>query len=417
MQIMADVGGIPGKNCRGFCEYCYFKNVHETKVLGCKNCPPGQIGCPHCTTDTNMKRDYLPPFQVLSSLQNNIFQTQLSPDTMVNITGDGDISCYPQLLELTGSIKQMGLPIHLGYTSGKGFDDVKTIDQLINNNVIETTYTAFATDPELRRRWMHDPTPDVSIDALKRFCESCDVHAASIIIPGVNDGDILHKTCADLESWGAKALILMRFANHHNQGLILNSDPIIPGIEQQNLKEFEQLVQDISKEYNLRVTGTPVCDPELDTPYALAKDKNKEYLEILTPIKAAATIITSKISAPYIRKILENIGAADYVNVIATNQEIACLITPEDLYEIDLEDVKDTVIIPGRCYVHDLVAEEIFRADGKFRLIHRGPDMLTADGEMSGTLTREDVLKQELIAFEDLIELINYMGVPIIDRN
>lgn len=413
MQIMADVGGIPGKNCRGFCEYCYFKKVTQKKVLGCKNCPPGQIGCPHCTTDTNMTRDYFPPYQVLSSLQTNIFQTRLPKDTLVNITGDGDVSCYPHLLELTKGIHDMGLPIHLGYTSGKGIDDVSTVDKLINNGVIETTYTAFSTDEKLREKWMHDPTADVSIQALKRFCESCDVHAASIIIPGVNDGDILAKTCADLESWGAKALILMRFANTANQGLILNNGPIIPGIKEQTLTEFENLVRETAKNYNLRVTGTPVCDPETDAPYALSKDKNKEYLEILTPVRAEATIVTSKISAPYIEKILENLNAADYVNVVSTSQEIACLITEHDLREIDLNEVKDTVIIPGRCYVHDLVAEKIFRSDGKFRLIHRGPDMLTADGEMSGTLSKNDVLKQELMAFEDLIELINYMGVHI----
>lgn len=413
MQIMADVGGIPGKNCRGFCEYCYFKKVTQKKVLGCKNCPPGQIGCPHCTTDTNMTRDYFPPYQVLSSLQTNIFQTRLPKDTLVNITGDGDVSCYPHLLELTKGIRDMGLPIHLGYTSGKGIDDVSTVDKLINNGVIETTYTAFSTDAKLREKWMHDPTADVSIQALKRFCESCDVHAASIIIPGVNDGDILAKTCADLESWGAKALILMRFANTANQGLILNNGPIIPGIKEQTLTEFENLVRETAKNYNLRVTGTPVCDPETDAPYALSKDKNKEYLEILTPVRAEATIVTSKISAPYIEKILENLNAADYVNVVSTSQEIACLITEHDLREIDLNEVKDTVIIPGRCYVHDLVAEKIFRSDGKFRLIHRGPDMLTADGEMSGTLSKNDVLKQELMAFEDLIELINYMGVHI----
>lgn len=413
MQIMADVGGIPGKNCRGFCEYCYFKKVTQKKVLGCKNCPPGQIGCPHCTTDTNMTRDYFPPYQVLSSLQTNIFQTRLPKDTLVNITGDGDVSCYPHLLELTKGIHDMGLPIHLGYTSGKGIDDVSTVDKLINNGVIETTYTAFSTDAKLREKWMHDPTSDVSIQALKRFCESCDVHAASIIIPGVNDGDILAKTCADLESWGAKALILMRFANTANQGLILNNGPIIPGIKEQTLTEFENLVRETAKNYNLRVTGTPVCDPETDAPYALSKDKNKEYLEILTPVRAEATIVTSKISAPYIEKILENLNAADYVNVVSTSQEIACLITEHDLREIDLNEVKDTVIIPGRCYVHDLVAEKIFRSDGKFRLIHRGPDMLTADGEMSGTLSKNDVLKQELMAFEDLIELINYMGVHI----
>lgn len=410
---MADVGGIPGKNCRGFCEYCYFKKVTQKKVLGCKNCPPGQIGCPHCTTDTNMTRDYFPPYQVLSSLQTNIFQTRLPKDTLVNITGDGDVSCYPHLLELTKGIHDMGLPIHLGYTSGKGIDDVSTVDKLINNGVIETTYTAFSTDAKLREKWMHDPTADVSIQALKRFCESCDVHAASIIIPGVNDGDILAKTCADLESWGAKALILMRFANTANQGLILNNGPIIPGIKEQTLTEFENLVRETAKNYNLRVTGTPVCDPETDAPYALSKDKNKEYLEILTPVRAEATIVTSKISAPYIEKILENLNATDYVNVVSTSQEIACLITEHDLREIDLNEVKDTVIIPGRCYVHDLVAEKIFRSDGKFRLIHRGPDMLTADGEMSGTLSKNDVLKQELMAFEDLIELINYMGVHI----
>ena len=410
---MADVGGIPGKNCRGFCEYCYFKKVTQKKVLGCKNCPPGQIGCPHCTTDTNMTRDYFPPYQVLSSLQTNIFQTRLPKDTLVNITGDGDVSCYPHLLELTKGIHDMGLPIHLGYTSGKGIDDVSTVDKLINNGVIETTYTAFSTDAKLREKWMHDPTADVSIQALKRFCESCDVHAASIIIPGVNDGDILAKTCADLESWGVKALILMRFANTANQGLILNNGPIIPGIKEQTLTEFENLVRETAKNYNLRVTGTPVCDPETDAPYALSKDKNKEYLEILTPVRAEATIVTSKISAPYIEKILENLNAADYVNVVSTSQEIACLITEHDLREIDLNEVKDTVIIPGRCYVHDLVAEKIFRSDGKFRLIHRGPDMLTADGEMSGTLSKNDVLKQELMAFEDLIELINYMGVHI----
>ena len=413
MQIMADVGGIPGKNCRGFCEYCYFKTVNEAKILGCKNCPPGQIGCPHCSTDTNMTRDYFPAYQVLSTLQTDIFQTEIPRDTMVNITGDGDVSCYPDLVNLTQGIKDMGLPIHLGYTSGKGIDDANIVDTLINNGVVETTYTAFSTNPDLRKKWMHDPTPEASVEALKRFCESCDVHAASIIIPGVNDGEELARTCENLETWGAKALILMRFANTRNQGLILSQKPIIPGIEQQAIDEFEQLVIDTSKEYNLRVTGTPVCDPETDSPYALAKDKNKEYLEILTPIKAEATIVTGKISAKYITKIIDNLGASEHVNVVATDQEIACLITEQDLREINLEYVKDTVIIPGRCFVHDMVAEEIFRSDGNFRLIHRGPDLLTVDGEMSGTLTKKDVLKQELYAFEDLIELINYMGVKI----
>ncbi|MDO5824944.1 MAG: methyl coenzyme M reductase-arginine methyltransferase Mmp10 [Methanosphaera sp.] len=413
MQIMADVGGIPGKNCRGFCKYCYFKTVTETKVLGCKHCPPGQIGCSHCTTETNMTRDYFPAYQVLSSLQTNIFQTQLPKDTMVNITGDGDVSCYPELLELTRGIHDLGLTTHLGYTSGKGIDDANIVDRLINNGVVETTYTTFSTNPALRKEWMYDPTPEASVEALERFCQSCDVHAASIIIPGVNDGEELARTCEDLESWGAKALILMRFANTRNQGLILSDRPIVPGIVEQDIHEFEQLVKDTAKEYNLKVTGTPLCDPGNDSPYAIAKSKNREYLDILTPVKAEATIITSKISAPYIEKVFDSIGASKHVNVIATQQEIACLITAEDLEQIDLNEVKDTVIIPGRCFVHDMVAEEIFRRDGRFRLIHRGPDMLTYDGEMSGSMTKNDVLKHELISFEDLIELINYMGVRI----
>ena len=50
-----------------------------------------------------------------------------------------------------------------------------------------------------------------------------------------------------------------------------------------------------------------------------------------------------------------------------------------------------------------MVAEEIFRSDGKFRLIHRGPDLLTVDGEMSGTLTKNDVLKHSRFNSESVI--------------
>ena len=45
------------------------------------------------------------------------------------------------------------------------------------------------------------------------------------------------------------------------------------------------------------------------------------------------------------------------------------------------------------------------------RIVARGPEKLSVDGEMSGTLSREDVLKTELIAFQDLIEAINFFGV------
>jgi len=78
---------------------------------------------------------------------------------------------------------------------------------------------------------------------------------------------------------------------------------------------------------------------------------------------------------------------------------------------LDLADLKETVIIPGRAFVHDQRATEILSQDGIDRMVVRGPDKLTVDGEMSGSLTREDVLKKELIAFEDLIEAINFFGV------
>ena len=53
----------------------------------------------------------------------------------------------------------------------------------------------------------------------------------------------LFKTCGDLEEWGAKALILMRFANFENQGLIFGNEPIIDGLTPHSLEEFENLVQ------------------------------------------------------------------------------------------------------------------------------------------------------------------------------
>jgi len=54
------------------------------------------------------------------------------------------------------------------------------------------------------------------------------------------------------------------------------------------------------------------------------------------------------VAAPYIEKIILNIGAEDLVNVVAANKDIGCLITQKDLEEVDLKDVKETVMIPGR---------------------------------------------------------------------
>ncbi|MCE7697604.1 MAG: methanogenesis-associated radical SAM protein, partial [Methanobacterium paludis] len=91
--------------------------------------------------------------------------------------------------------------------------------------------------------------------------------------------------------------------------------------------------------------------------------------------------------------------------------DIGCLITQQDLENVDLKELKETVIFPGRAFVHNKMAEKVLTMDGVDRIVMRGPEKLSVDGEMSGTLTKEQVLKKELIAFEDLIEYINFFGV------
>ena len=413
MQIIADVGGIPGKDCRGFCKYCYFRKVKEIEPLGCKNCLRGRVGCDHCTLGvTETKNEFIPPFMVVHSVQTTLMLGNYSDKNLkINISGGGDVSCYPHLNELVSAFSQFDIPMHLGYTSGKGIDHSKFATDLISNGVNEVTFTVFSTNSAKRKEWMGDKKVEESLKALKIFCENCEVHAASVIIPGVNDGQDLIETCTTLESWGAKALILMRFANYENQGIILGNEPIIKGVKPHTLEEFEYLVKSINKDFNLRVTGTPLCDPENDAPFAISKNKNKHYLDILSKVTSEATILTSKIAAPYIKKIIKNIEAEDKVNVVAVDKDIGCLITQKDLENTDLKEIKETVLIPGRAFVHDKKAEEILSRDGVERLVARGPEKLSVDGEMSGTLSKEDVLKTELIAFQDLIEAINFFGV------
>lgn len=413
MQIIADVGGTPGKDCRGFCKYCYFRKAKEGTPFGCKLCSPGRIGCDHCSTGVReINNGFIPPFVVVGSVQNSLLMGGYKDNNLkINISGGGDVSCYPHLLEISSAFKELNLPIHLGYTSGKGIDDAKMAEDLISMGVEEVTFTVFSTDSLIRKKWMGDENPEASLKALRVFCESSEVHAAAVIVPGANDGAQLFQTCSDLEEWGAKALILMRFANFENQGLILGNEPIIDGLSPHSLEEFENMVKQVNDEFNLRVTGTPICDPENDTPFAISKNKNREYLDILSEVTSEATILTSAVAAPYIKKIITSIGAEDLVNVVAANKDIGCLITQKDLEEIDLKDLKETVLMPGRAFVHDKKAEEVLCRDGVDRIVARGPDKLSVDGEMSSTLSREDVLKTELIAFQDLIEAINFFGV------
>ena len=411
MQVVADVGGIPGKDCNGFCKYCYFRKVKEIKSFGCAYCPPNKIGCERCSKGiADSQGEFKTPFEVMNEVQNTIMMNMASGNITANISGGGDVSCYPHLESLTGQLNQFSINSHLGYTSGKGINDSEMASRLIDNGVIETTFTVFSTDEKLRHEWVKDKNPKEALAACKTFCENIKLTGASVIIPGVNDGDILRQTCDDLESWGAKGFILMRFANTFNEGLILGNEPILKDFESQPVKDFEQLVHQINKEYNFRVVGTPLSDPETGGPFAIAKDENEIFLQFIKPVTGEATIITSKIAAPYIQKIFDKLKV-DSVNVVAAPKEIACLITKEDLEALDLSEIKESVILPGRSFVHQLDAERILSSDGTERLVGRGPDTLTVDGELSIDMIDENVIERELEDFNELVDAINFFGM------
>ena len=411
MQLVADVGGIPGKDCNGFCKYCYFRKVKEVKSFGCAYCLPNKIGCERCSKGiSETQSEFKSPFQVISDVQNALMMNMGRGRVTANISGGGDISCYPHLETLTSNLNQLSIPSVLSYTCGKGISDGKIASRLINNGVEEVSFTIFSSDPKLRKEWVKDQHPEEALKACKTFCENIKLTGAAVIIPGVNDGDILRQTFNDLEEWGAKGMLLMRFANTFNEGLILGNEPILKGIESQPIEDFAELVRQINSEYNFRVSGTPLCDPETGGPFAIAKDENEVFLQFIKPVTGEATIITSKIAAPFISKIFDKLEV-ESVNVVAVEKEIACLITKEDLEQLDLSEIKDAVIIPGRSFVHQLDAERILSADGVERLVGRGPDTLSVDGELSIDLTDENVIETELEQLNDLVDAINFFGM------
>ena len=411
MQLVADVGGIPGKDCNDFCKYCYFRKVKEVKSFGCAYCLPNKIGCERCSKGiSETQSEFKSPFQVISDVQNALMMNMGRGRVTANISGGGDISCYPHLETLTSNLNQLSIPSVLSYTCGKGISDGKIASRLINNGVEEVSFTIFSSDPKLRKEWVKDQHPEEALKACKTFCENIKLTGAAVIIPGVNDGDILRQTCNDLEEWGAKGMLLMRFANTFNEGLILGNEPILKGIESQPIEDFAELVRQINSEYNFRVSGTPLCDPETGGPFAIAKDENEVFLQFIKPVTGEATIITSKIAAPFISKIFDKLEV-ESVNVVAVEKEIACLITKEDLEQLDLSEIKDAVIIPGRSFVHQLDAERILSADGVERLVGRGPDTLSVDGELSIDLTDENVIETELEQLNDLVDAINFFGM------
>jgi len=407
-QLTVDIGGRPGVNCRGFCEYCYFKQVKETRPFGCVHCPPYQVGCDYCSRSV---REYYRGWKTLREVGEETLgslQRMTADIDRITISGGGDPSCYPQFTDLIELLSGMEVPLHIGYTSGKGFDEVAVADFLIDHGLSELSFTVFSVDPRKRKRYMHDPTPEISLRILDRLCGEIDVYGAAVVLPGVNDGKNLEDMCQWLEDRGAKGLILMRFANSTRQGLILGNAPVIRGHRVQRPDEFRDMVSDLASRFKMKISGTPLWDPAIGSPFAIRNEP--ELLDKLPALFRTATVITGSLAAPAIQAVLDTRGGG--VKVVATEKEIACLITLDDLERLDLTEIEDLVIIPGRAFVHDREAEKVLSRDGVQRTVLRGPEMLTADAETSMGMTRDGVLLMEIEGFAGLIRLINLNGQP-----
>jgi len=408
-HLSVDIGGRPGIDCRGFCEYCYFRRVLETAPFGCRYCPPYRKGCDYCSRSV---REYYRGFRDLREIADDVLaRLQSIPDEVsrITISGGGDPSCYPRFRDLIELLGSMEAPLHIGYTSGKGFDDPGIADFLVASGLSEISFTVFSVRPELRKRYMHDPTPRASLAVLERLCEKIDVYAACVVLPGVNDGLILEETCSWLEEKGAKGIILMRFANRREQGLILGNAPVIPGQAVQEVGEFRDMVTALSRKFRLKVSGTPLWDPEIGSPFALAREP--DLVAKLPRLERRASVISGSIAAPFIDTILSQCGKG--ARVIPVEKEVACLITIEDLEALDPGELEELVVIPGRAFVYDREAESVLSRDGKKRIVLRGPECLTADAETSMGMQRAGVLALEMDAFADLIRLINRYGTPL----
>ena len=405
-QLTVDIGGSPGINCRGFCEYCYFKKVKGVQPLGCRYCLPFKKGCDYCTR--GIREEYA-GFKDLKTIADETLanlQTIQGDLTRITISGGGDPSCYPRFRELIELLGSMEAPLHIGYTSGKGWDDPAIADLLIDNNLTEISFTVFAADPVLRKRYMHDPTPEVSLGILERLCDSADVYAAAVVLPGINDGEVLERTCAWLNDRGVKGFILMRYANSTEQGLILGNGPLIKNQKVQTVESFRNLVSSMNEKFPMKISGTPLWDPEIGSPFAILDEPS--LIRKLPRVQRKATVVSGSVATPFIEKVLAACGSV--VPVIPVKKEIACLITADDLLELDLSTLERVVIIPGRAFVHDPEAAALLCRDGSERSVIRGPEMLTADAETSMGMTRNEVLAMEMEGFMDLIQTINRYG-------
>ncbi len=410
MEYFIDIGGRPGYDCNGFCKFCYFKNVKTPIVFGCKYCLPFKKGCDYCTNGIieHNTFGFKPLNYIISELEFKMKLQESNNIEFFNITGGGDISCYPYLHDLISFLSEFNIPIKIGYTSGKGFK-LNDINFLINNNIYEVNYSLFSSSYRLRSEYLNDKNPQESLKIFHDISSYLNVYASIVLIKGVNDGIYLENTLDFIEKSNCKNLLLLRFGNTIENGLILKNGPILNGISSYSIDEFKNIIYELSgKRKNIRISGTPIGDPNNGSPFAILKHEN--YIKKLPIIKKKATIITGSVAYPYLNELFVKIGNNN-INVIPLKKEIACLITEDDLKDINLKNVKNTVIIPGRCLIHDKSAKSFFSSDGNDRLVRRGPDILTVDGEISISMNLDQILDLEYKQFSELIIQINSIGV------
>ena len=97
MEVVIDVGGNPGGDCRGFGKYCCFKKVKDIQPLGCKYCLPFKKGCDYCTRSVKESYSGFKPLQIVLEETARKLYFANGEITKFTISGGGDLSCYPEL--------------------------------------------------------------------------------------------------------------------------------------------------------------------------------------------------------------------------------------------------------------------------------------------------------------------------------
>ena len=99
----------------------------------------------------------------------------------------------------------------------------------------------------------------------------------------------------------------MRFANATEQGLILENAPILKGKTVQSVDSFRDMVTDLASRFKLKISGTPLWDPGIGSPFAILHEP--ALMKKLPRIQHRASVITGSVAAPYIGEILAARGA------------------------------------------------------------------------------------------------------------